>query len=129
METVYLKETDYNKIKAIETFPNPKVKIGKYNGKICRLHVAPTIKVRKPDPKELNWHGLKENSYILTSNDGHFPSSLLFTVQNRLYVDGLNIGANNGRNLGTASIGVIDLKTAIKILTENNCEVYEYKTN
>lgn len=125
MKNIYLKETDYNKIKAVETFPNPRVKIGKYNGKLCRLHIAPKIKVSKPSLESLQWHGLKEGSYILTSDDGFFPSTLLFTVQNRLFVDGLNIGANNGRNLGTSSIGVIDLKTAVKILTENNCEIYE----
>ena len=123
MNTIYLTQSDFNKIKPIETFPNPSIIKAKYNGQICRIAVASTIKVIKPTKDQCNWHSLKEGSYILTCESGHFPSNLLFAVKDRLYVDGLNIGANNGHNLGTASIGVIDLKTATKILKENNFKV------
>ena len=125
MKTIYLTQSDFNKIKPIETFPNPSIIKAKYNGQICRIIVASTIKVRKPTKENCSWHSLKEGSYILTCESGHFPSDLLFTTKDKLYVDGLNIGANNGRNLGTASIGVIDLKTAVKILKENNFKVIE----
>ena len=123
MQTIYLTQSDFNRIKPIETFPNPSIIKAKYNGQICRIVVASTIKVTKPTKENCNWHSLKEDSYILTCESGHFPSDLLFTVKDKLYVDGLNIGANNGRNLGTASIGVIDLRTATKILKENNFKV------
>lgn len=123
MNTVYLTQADFNKIKPIETFPNPSIIKAKYNGQICRIVVASTIKVTKPTKENCKWHSINENSYILTCKSGHFPSDLLFTVKDKIYVDGLNIGASNGRNLGTASIGVIDLKTATKILKENNFKI------
>lgn len=125
MQTIYLKETQFDRIKAVETFPNKDVKIGMFKNKLCILHKSCNIIVKKPTKENLLWHGLKENSYILTSTNGFFPSSLLFTVKDKKYFDGLNIGANNGCNLGTASIGVIDLETAKKILIKNNFNIIE----
>ncbi len=116
MNTIYLTQLDFNKIKPIEIFPNPSIIKANYNGQICRIAVASIIEVSKPTKEQCNWHSLKEGSYILTCKSGHFPSDLLFTVKDKIYIDGLNIGANNGRNLGTASIGIIDLKTATKII-------------
>jgi hypothetical protein len=63
------------------------------------------------------------DSYILTSSNGFFPTDLLMTVQSRRYIDGLKLGSNIGYDLGTMSLGVVELQKAIKILKRNNFKI------
>lgn len=126
MKTIYLAEKQFNKITPTETFPNKNVIKGIYKNELCRINKTCNIIVRKPTLTQTQWHSLKEGSYILDCENGFFPSGLLFLVnQKGNYYDGLNIGANVGSSLGTASIGIVDLDKAKQILIKNNFNIIE----
>ena len=120
METIYLNPTNFKKVKPTETFPNPNIIQGKIKGIESRIVKASNIFIEKATQDQIEWHGLKNNSYILRCDSGHFPSDLIMTVENRKFVDGYNIGAVIGRNLGTASLSVTNLNKSIQILEKNN---------
>lgn len=124
MKNVYLNSKDFNKVKPIKSFPNPNVIEGLIDNELVRIKKTCNITVEIANSEQISWHGLNKDSYILTSEDGHFPSNLIMTVNNKgCFEDGLKIGATNGRNLGTASIGIVDFKKAIKILKKNNFKI------
>jgi hypothetical protein len=124
MKNVYLNSKDFNKVKPTKLFPNPNVIEGLIDNELVRIKKTCNITVEIANSEQISWHGLNKDSYILTSEDGHFPSNLMMTVNNKgCFEDGLKIGATNGRNLGTASIGIVDFKKAIKILKKNNFKI------
>ena len=127
MTTLYLNSKDFNKVNPTKSFPNPNVIEGFVNNEVVRIKKTCNITVTKANSEQVAWHGLNNDSYIFTSEDGHFPSDLIMTVNNKgCFVDGLKIGATNGRNLGTASIGIVDIKKATKILKKNNFKIVLY---
>lgn len=78
-----------------------------------------TIEVSKMSDKHCLWHSVALNSWEFRCiNYGWFPSDVLMGVVNRMYEDTNKIGANIGRNLGTASIAVLDKNKAIELLTK-----------
>lgn len=85
------------------------------------LHTVSNIKPTKFEysiedlsESDQSWFGTR---YMLrVTNYSWFPTDKLMTVVNGRYTDGHGIGATNGRNMGSASIGVRDVETAKKML-------------
>lgn len=76
-----------------------------------------TISVSKMSPDSCKWHSVAAGSYELRCvNYGWFPAELLMGTVKRYYSDTLNIGATISGNMGTASIAVVDVDTAVSIL-------------
>ena len=126
MKTVYLNPKQFSKVKPTKTFPNPLIIEGLHKGKICRIEKTCNIEYYKPTNEQIQWHGLNKDSYILRSENGHFPTDIVMTVNNKgRFEDGLKIGAIVGRNLGSASLGIVNIQKAIELLTKNNFIVTE----
>ena len=56
MNTIYLEPEIFDKIEAIETFPNPDVKIGLFGDGNCRLQKTCLLKVEDLDSKKKALH-------------------------------------------------------------------------
>lgn len=118
---IYLSPVDYDLAKTIESYPNPNVKDIMIDGIKYRANKACTIYYQRATENEIRYNNLETRSYILTSEDGFFPTNVIFGVNSvGRYYDVNLIGANVGSNLGTASVGVVDIDKAKELLIKNN---------
>lgn len=128
-QVVYLKKTQFDKIKAIETFPNPNIKVGIYNGQECRLIVAGTVEIKRIVDKDLAaWYGVKMGVYIGSCNLGHFPRELIAGINKGVFSEkhgvSLLTGWVNAQSyIGSANDIFKNVQPVIDILKENNFEV------
>jgi len=77
------------------------------------------IQVKPMSIDQCKWHSVKQGSFELrTINYGWFPTEAVMGVVNRFYEDTHGIGADIGRNLGSAAITVVDVEKAKQMLIE-----------
>lgn len=82
------------------------------------------ISVTKMTESECQWHNVKKDSYEFRCiNYGWFPTEIVMGVINGKFSDTNKIGADNGNNLGTAGIAIIDKDTAIKMLKDKGYNI------
>lgn len=126
LETVYLNEKDFNSIKPLETFPNPRVIRGIWKGKEMRVQFACEITYEKVVRKEqADWHNVPLGSYFVNAWAGHFPTDLIANTVNRRYSSDTELGRKTGyiataSNLGTATDCVTNIEATLAILAKNN---------
>ena len=65
------------------------------------------------------WHNVPLGSNAIRCvHYGWFPTGVLMGTVKGWFTDTHNIGANIGNNMGTASISVVNIKEAIKMLND-----------
>lgn len=121
MKTVYLKESEFKKIKPTKTFPNENIIEGKINGVIYRIEKAGIITIESAPVKSYQHFGLTDKHSILRSSTGFFPTDIIAGVSKfGKYKDDYAIGLIIHGNMGSMSVGVIDTKKATELLKKNN---------
>lgn len=128
IKNVYLDEKEYSTIKAVESFPNPNVKIGIYKGQKCRIIKTGeiTFELIKNEEKS-EWYKIPLGGYIAKNSTGFFPKELVAGIIGGKYSEKTELSKKTGfvntANLGTASVGITNLKKTIDILKANNFKV------
>ena len=87
-----------------------------------------TIAYSAMNETDCKWHNVPLNSYDLRCiNYGWFPTDILMGVINGKYADTKNIGATIGGNMGTASLAVRNIETAIELLKANGYNIIKHQ--
>lgn len=126
MDIIFLK--NFDGLKIVEDFPNPDVKNCEIDGKLVQVNKTCKITIKKVPLKDCLWHGVKKGSYMGTSENGFFPTRLIYGITKGMFDENHEYSKKYGAqrisgNMGTATKAFTNLEEVVKILTENNFEI------
>lgn len=110
MNTIYLEPEIYDKIEAVETFPNPDVKIGLFGNEKCRLQKTCLVKVEDLSSERTAWFtnitDSADNQFVMVDcENGFFPTDLVCGVINGKYDPNTELAKQSGYVESNSSSG------------------------